>query len=63
MILLYIALILCLVGVLIGIVSIIGIIALYKSIKTKKIQNANQLNIYFKTIFKPMVSNLLTIGF
>lgn len=32
MILLYIALILCLVGVLIGIVSIIGIIALYKSI-------------------------------
>lgn len=30
MILLYIALILCLVGILIGIVSIIGIIALYK---------------------------------
>lgn len=32
MILLYIALILCLVGALIGIISIIGIIALYKSI-------------------------------
>lgn len=32
MILLYIALILCLVGALIAIISIIGIIALYKSI-------------------------------
>jgi hypothetical protein len=32
MALLYIALVLCLIGILIGILSIIGIIALYKSI-------------------------------
>ena len=32
-------------------------------VKYTMIQNTNQLNIYLKTIFKPMVSNLLTIGF
>lgn len=32
MVLLYIALVLCLIGILIGILSIIGIIVLYKSI-------------------------------
>lgn len=30
---------------------------------TLMIQNANQLNIYFKTIFKPMVNKFITIGF
>ena len=39
MALLYIALVLCLIGILIGILSIIGIIVLYKSIEKVKGSN------------------------
>ena len=32
-------------------------------VNLQKIHNANQLNIYLKTIFKPMVNKFITIGF
>ena len=36
---------------------------LWKVYNSKKIQNANQLNIYFKTFLKPMVNKFIKVGF